>query len=297
MVQVYAHIRMNMQYIPRGRPPAAGSLAPWTAPRRWPTPDPCRSGWTTPAHPSRPRPWSGPGGPISSSSAAATPGCGRPSWPRRRPVARRRPRGGRPLRLGGSGRNGGFCTASLTHGLANGMERFPGRWRPARAARRGRTSTPSSRPSPTSGIDCDFERTGELDVATEPYQVDGLREAEAWARAHGARRSSSTGGAAGRDPLPDLPGRPVGRAVLRPGPSGPAGLGSAAGAARPPGCGCSSTAGWTGSDPTGPGPAPPWSSAPPRPGHRGTGWCWPPTHRPRRSGDCASTSCRSTTTC
>src|SRR5690348_190091 len=24
-----------------------------------------------------------------------------------------------------SGRNGGFCSASLTHGLANGLERFP----------------------------------------------------------------------------------------------------------------------------------------------------------------------------
>lgn len=27
--------------------------------------------------------------------------------------------------FGASGRNGGFCDASLTHGLANGVERFP----------------------------------------------------------------------------------------------------------------------------------------------------------------------------
>jgi hypothetical protein len=45
----------------------------------------------------------------------------------RRPVARRRPAGGRPNRIGsgGSGRNSGFVVASLTHGIANGLARFP----------------------------------------------------------------------------------------------------------------------------------------------------------------------------
>jgi len=33
---------------------------------------------------------------------------------------------GRRVAWAGSGRNGGFCSASLTHGLANGQDRFPG---------------------------------------------------------------------------------------------------------------------------------------------------------------------------
>ena len=33
---------------------------------------------------------------------------------------------GRKIAWAGSGRNGGFCSASLTHGLANGLARFPG---------------------------------------------------------------------------------------------------------------------------------------------------------------------------
>src|SRR5262249_1326070 len=32
---------------------------------------------------------------------------------------------GRKIAWGGTGRNGGFCAASLTHGLSNGLDRFP----------------------------------------------------------------------------------------------------------------------------------------------------------------------------
>src|SRR5258708_15959740 len=32
---------------------------------------------------------------------------------------------GRKIAWGGTGRNGGFCSASLTHGPGNGLERFP----------------------------------------------------------------------------------------------------------------------------------------------------------------------------
>src|SRR5262252_10970022 len=32
---------------------------------------------------------------------------------------------GRRIAWAGTGRNGGFCSASLTHGLGNGLERFP----------------------------------------------------------------------------------------------------------------------------------------------------------------------------
>ena len=40
-------------------------------------------------------------------------------------AARRRSSRRRPWRFGASGRNGGFCEASLTHGLANGIRHFP----------------------------------------------------------------------------------------------------------------------------------------------------------------------------
>ncbi|MGK5738449.1 NAD(P)/FAD-dependent oxidoreductase [Micromonospora sp. URMC 103] len=72
-----------------------------------------------------------------------------------------------------SGRNGGFCSASLTHGLANGVERFPHEI--DELERLGRENLDAIAATVAEyGIDCDFERTGELAVAVEPYQVDGL---------------------------------------------------------------------------------------------------------------------------
>ncbi len=67
-----------------------------------------------------------------------------------------------------SGRNGGFCSASLTHGDANGRQRWPDDYdelhRLGMANLDGIEQTVQRY-----GIDCDFRRTGELDVATEPY--------------------------------------------------------------------------------------------------------------------------------
>ncbi|MCX4528417.1 MULTISPECIES: FAD-binding oxidoreductase [unclassified Streptomyces] len=74
-----------------------------------------------------------------------------------------------------SGRNGGFCAASLTHGLANGMARWPGEL--ARLEELGARNLDEIEAAIARyGIDCDFERTGEIDVATEPHQVEELRE-------------------------------------------------------------------------------------------------------------------------
>jgi len=85
-----------------------------------------------------------------------------------------------------SGRNGGFCAASLTHGLANGVERFPDEV--DTLGRLGQQNLDAIESSVAElGIDCDFERTGELDVATEPHQVDWLRESEAQSVEHGHR--------------------------------------------------------------------------------------------------------------
>ncbi|GAA1370872.1 NAD(P)/FAD-dependent oxidoreductase [Streptomyces beijiangensis] len=74
-----------------------------------------------------------------------------------------------------SGRNGGFCAASLTHGLANGLARWPGEIQ--QLEQLGEENLDAIEEAVTRyGIDCDFERTGEIDVATQPHQVDELRE-------------------------------------------------------------------------------------------------------------------------
>jgi glycine/D-amino acid oxidase-like deaminating enzyme len=80
-------------------------------------------------------------------------------------------------RVGGaaSGRNGGFCAASITHGLGNGLERWPDEI--ADLERIGHENLDGIQQTVARyGIDCDFERTGEMHVATEPYQVDYLQE-------------------------------------------------------------------------------------------------------------------------
>ncbi|MDH2391323.1 FAD-binding oxidoreductase [Streptomyces sp. HNM0663] len=74
-----------------------------------------------------------------------------------------------------SGRNGGFCAASLTHGFANGLARWPDEL--AVLEELGARNLDAIEAAVAAySIDCDFERTGEIDVATEPYQLDELRE-------------------------------------------------------------------------------------------------------------------------
>jgi glycine/D-amino acid oxidase-like deaminating enzyme len=75
-----------------------------------------------------------------------------------------------------SGRNGGFCEASLTHGEVNGASRFPKELE--QLTRLGDKNLDEIEQTVASlGWDCDFERTGTLSVATEEYQVKELREA------------------------------------------------------------------------------------------------------------------------
>jgi glycine/D-amino acid oxidase-like deaminating enzyme len=74
-----------------------------------------------------------------------------------------------------SGRNGGFCAASLTHGLPNGIDRFPGELRTL--TRLGAENLDAIEATLRKyRIDCDWERTGEMSVATAPWQVAELRE-------------------------------------------------------------------------------------------------------------------------
>jgi glycine/D-amino acid oxidase-like deaminating enzyme len=69
-----------------------------------------------------------------------------------------------------SGRNGGFCEASLTHGADNGRERFPAEF--GTLQRLGAENLDAIEAAiGRYGIDCDFERAGSITVATEDYQV------------------------------------------------------------------------------------------------------------------------------
>ncbi|WP_091227405.1 FAD-binding oxidoreductase [Microbacterium sp. 3J1] len=76
-----------------------------------------------------------------------------------------------------SGRNGGFCEASLTHGHENGLTRWPDeidRLEELGIENLDGIAQTVSRYS----MDVDFERTGQLAVAVEPHQVEWLREEE-----------------------------------------------------------------------------------------------------------------------
>jgi glycine/D-amino acid oxidase-like deaminating enzyme len=91
---------------------------------------------------------------------------------------------GRTAGWAASGRNGGFCAASLTHGLANGQARFPGEI--AALDRLGMANLDEIASAITRyRIDCAAERTGELAVAVAPWQLAGLHEDAEAARALG----------------------------------------------------------------------------------------------------------------
>ncbi|HEY0443122.1 MAG TPA: FAD-dependent oxidoreductase [Candidatus Limnocylindrales bacterium] len=79
--------------------------------------------------------------------------------------------------FGASGRNGGFCSASLTHGLANGIRHFPDEIERLEAEGLANLEALIAF-TREHDIDCDLEETGVLDVADRPHQADELR---AWA--------------------------------------------------------------------------------------------------------------------
>jgi glycine/D-amino acid oxidase-like deaminating enzyme len=76
---------------------------------------------------------------------------------------------------GASGRNGGFCSASLTHGFTNGMRRFAAEMPIIeRLARENLDEIEAT--IQHYQIECDWERTGELRVAVAPWQYEGMVE-------------------------------------------------------------------------------------------------------------------------
>jgi glycine/D-amino acid oxidase-like deaminating enzyme len=74
-----------------------------------------------------------------------------------------------------SGRNGGFAAASLTHGFGNGVSRWPGEMDvlDRLGAENLRDIADTVR---RHDIDCRWEETGELSVATAPHEADDLAD-------------------------------------------------------------------------------------------------------------------------
>jgi len=78
--------------------------------------------------------------------------------------------------IGASGRNGGFCAASITHGFSNGKSRWGKEL--AKLIKLGNQNLDGIEATVKEfNIDCDFIRSGEILIANEEYQVGELREA------------------------------------------------------------------------------------------------------------------------
>jgi glycine/D-amino acid oxidase-like deaminating enzyme len=76
---------------------------------------------------------------------------------------------------GASGRNGGFCSASLTHGLGNGLDRYADEL-PDLLRMGVETLDAIEAAIARLGIDADAERHGELNIASFDWQVPELHD-------------------------------------------------------------------------------------------------------------------------
>jgi glycine/D-amino acid oxidase-like deaminating enzyme len=75
---------------------------------------------------------------------------------------------------GASGRNGGFCAPSISHGVSNALKRWP--QDAARLIRLGRENLDElAADLQRFSMQVEFEREGKLNLASQPWQVDGLR--------------------------------------------------------------------------------------------------------------------------
>ena len=87
---------------------------------------------------------------------------------------------------GASGRNGGFMLSSLTHGIANGLARFPDEME--RLERLGFENFDAlAGDLERLGIDAEYEPNGDLLIALEPHEVDELEADVELARRFGHR--------------------------------------------------------------------------------------------------------------
>jgi glycine/D-amino acid oxidase-like deaminating enzyme len=87
---------------------------------------------------------------------------------------------------GASGRNGGFVDHCLTHTFENGLARWPAELKTL--VKLGYENFDAIEATVKRyRLDCDFQRTGEMVMATEPYQVEGLRSAPEKAEPYGIK--------------------------------------------------------------------------------------------------------------
>ena len=85
---------------------------------------------------------------------------------------------------GASSRNGGFLQASVTHGLGNGLTRFPEEIEQLeRISLRNFADLQAD--LERYGVDSEFEVSGALDVALTPHEFEELKEGAAEAHAYG----------------------------------------------------------------------------------------------------------------
>ena len=82
---------------------------------------------------------------------------------------------GSEIASGASGRNGGFLDASITHGIQNGLRRWPEEF-PALLALGMKNLDEIEETIQCLQIECDYLRRGEVSMASETHQVEGLQE-------------------------------------------------------------------------------------------------------------------------
>jgi glycine/D-amino acid oxidase-like deaminating enzyme len=82
------------------------------------------------------------------------------------------------IACGATGRNGGFVAASLTHGFSNGLSRWPEEMPELLRLGSQNLAELGVRISQLH-IECDWLVSGEIDVATEDYQVHNLKQVHA----------------------------------------------------------------------------------------------------------------------
>ena len=117
-----------------------------------------------------------------------------------------------------SGRNGGFMESSLTHGVANGQARFPGEIELLEQL--GLENLDDIEAAiDRYAIDCDYERTGVIDVATNAHPPSYFSELQRRVRAatparpvgRAPRRRADAGRRSPRRPTPAVCGARTGR--------------------------------------------------------------------------------------
>ena len=76
---------------------------------------------------------------------------------------------------GATGRNGGFMDASITHGFSNGLSRWP-KELPTLLEMGLQNLKEIEQTLARYNINCDYIRTGDIDMATEPHQIEEIKE-------------------------------------------------------------------------------------------------------------------------